>query len=711
MRRALVLLCALVAAALAAPGAFGAGATITSVDLPARGERSPAVSWPRRFDLVGIHWRGSGTVSFRTRSLAGRWSRWRAADPEPEDAPGPGSPEGRSLASWRIGSPWWVGRSNRIETRTAGRVSRVRVFLVSSPTSGQPVRVPAATQRPAIVPRLSWGADEAIRRAPPTYAPRLRFAIVHHTAGVNGYSRAQAPAIVKAIELYHVQGNGWNDIGYNFLVDRFGTIYEGRYGGIDRNVVGAHALGFNTGSVGIALLGTYQTAAPSQAAQAALESLLAWRLDLAHVDPTSLLTVVSGGSERYARGVPVTLRAVSGHRDTGSTECPGDLLYARLPAIAEAARAIGGPKIFDPRVDVSRNGSVRFRARLSSPLAWHVSVSDADGVAVADGAGSGSTVDWTWKASAPPATYRWTISAGPARPATGSVRAGIGQQTQPLAVQSLAATPGTITPNGDGQDDSTTVTFTLTAPAAVSVDVYDGAENDVLSVLAGQSLEAGKQTVVVDGSTLPDGSYTIVVRAVGVDGTEVESDVALVVSRVLGVVGVSPRAFSPNGDGRLDRFTVAFILATPAEARVRILRGTTLVATPFDATVQAGAQRLVWDGATGAGTIPDGSYVAAVDAVTEAGTTTATVPFVVDTTPPRVRVVSLRPLEIFVSEPALLKLVVDGAVVRRDVKRRGIVRIPRPATPRRVRVVAWDDAGNVSPPATVRRKVARKHSQ
>ena len=91
----------------------------------------------------------------------------------------------------------------------------------------------------------------------------MRLAIIHHTAGQNDYTRAQAPAIVRGIELFHVKGNGWNDIGYNFLVDRFGTIYEGRFGGVDRNVIGAHALGFNTGSVGIALLGTYGSTKPS----------------------------------------------------------------------------------------------------------------------------------------------------------------------------------------------------------------------------------------------------------------------------------------------------------------------------------------------------------------------------------------------------------------------------------------------------------------
>ena len=106
-------------------------------------------------------------------------------------------------------------------------------------------------------------------------------AYVHHTAGTNGYTRLQAPAIVRAIELYHVKGNGWNDIGYNALVDRFGTVYEGRAGGVDRNVVGAHAKGFNTGSFGIAVMGDFRTADPPAAAVDALVKTLAWRLDLA----------------------------------------------------------------------------------------------------------------------------------------------------------------------------------------------------------------------------------------------------------------------------------------------------------------------------------------------------------------------------------------------------------------------------------------------
>src|SRR6202035_3754414 len=115
---------------------------------------------------------------------------------------------------------------------------------------------------------------------------------------------------------------------YNFLIDRFGTVYEGRAGGIDKNVIGAHALGFNTGSVGVSLLGNFSTATPPPAMQTALVNLLSWRLDVAHIDPLSTVQDVSGGNYKFKKGKVVTLRAISGHRDTGPSECPGNGAYA-----------------------------------------------------------------------------------------------------------------------------------------------------------------------------------------------------------------------------------------------------------------------------------------------------------------------------------------------------------------------------------------------
>jgi hypothetical protein len=686
--------------ALAAAGAFapaGLGAAVTAVDLPLAGERTPASSEPaRRFTLVGLHWRGPGRVLFRTRSLEGAWSRWRPAAPEDEDGPDAGSREASRRPGWRIGNPWWVGPSDRIETRAVGRVTRIRAFLVWSPESLVPYRAPATTEAPAIVPRASWGADESIRKAPPLYAPALRMAIVHHTAGRNGYTRAEAAAIVKAIQLFHVQGNGWNDIGYNFLVDRFGTIYEGRYGGVDRDVVGAHARGFNTGSVGVAVLGTYGDTAPSRAAQNALASLLAWRLDLAHVDPLARLTMISGGSERFAVGLPVLLRGVSGHRDTGLTECPGDVLYGRLDAIAATASALGGPKVFDPRAEAVE-GTYRFRARLSAPLAWAVVVRDAAGAEVARAGGFGSEVDWSWDpAGAAPGAYAWSIEAGAARPAQGTLR--IAGEAAPLAIAEAAADPAAISPNGDGQADTALLSYRLSRDANVTVAVVDQLGAVVATVVDRVWTRAGTRSLTVDGSSLADGRYLVVVTARLATGAEARSEVPLVVTRTLGLVGVAPELFSPNADGRRDRLTVVFSLTAPAEVRVRVLREGAWVASLHAGTLFEGEQRLSWDGTRHAGRIRDGSFEAVVDVTDAVGTISVSVPFVSDTTPPRVRILPGRPLRVEVSEPAALVLRIDGATLRREVRNAGFVRIRWPGPARRVRAVAWDAAGNMSAP-------------
>src|ERR671934_1630119 len=347
---------------LVSPSVAHAEATIVARDVPLHGARTLAGAVPR-FNMVGLHWRGAGTVEFRTRSLGGRWSAWRPAAPEAEDGPDhPAQP------GWRIGNPYWTGAADAIAYRLHGAVTRLRAYFVWSPVDSLPPRRLSIAGSPPIITRLSWGADESIRRAPPQYAPAVQYALVHHTAGTNNYSPADSAAIVRGIEIYHVKGNGWNDIGYNFLVDKYGQIFEGRYGGPPRKVIGAHAQGFNTGSVGVAVLGTYNSAPPPLAAQTAVAGLLAWRLDVAHVDPLSTLTVASGGNPRFPVGVPVFLRAISGHRDTGFTDCPGNALYARLGAIAQTVAATGLPKLYAPSVQGAPGGVVTFRARLSASL-------------------------------------------------------------------------------------------------------------------------------------------------------------------------------------------------------------------------------------------------------------------------------------------------------------------------------------------------------
>jgi hypothetical protein len=696
VRQVLLLIASLTAALWAAAPALGGETSARALELSRRGDAFvPPASVPR-FTLAGIHWRGSGEVRFRTRSVDGTWSFWRPGAPEAEDGPDPLSAEA-DRAGWRLGSPWWTGASDGIQVRAAGDVTRVRAELVWSQEARIPYRRVAATETPAIVSRAQWGANESIRRAAPTYARAVRVAYVHHTAGANDYTRSEAPAVVRAIQLYHVRGNGWNDIGYNFLVDRFGTIYEGRYGGVDQNVVGAHALGFNTGSVGIALLGTYGTTKPSAAAQDAIARLLAWRLDVAHVDPMGTATLVSAGSEKVPVGAEVSLRVVSGHRDTGATACPGDALYARLPAIAASARAIGGQKIFDPRAEAS-GSSVRIRGRLAQPGSWSVVIADGDGMEVARGSGSTASVDWTWDSSSAPAgTYSWSISSGAARPAAGAVKAGTASTA--LAVSETNVDPGGLTPNGDGQGDSARVTFKLSKPASVTVTVTDAFGALVATVLDRAWMRAGVRSVEIGGDALADGAYTVGISARTPAGEASETSVALTVSRTLGLVSLSPAAFSPNGDGRNDALELVFSLTAPASVRVRVEREGRWVATPLSTSLSAGEQQLSWDGArpTG-GALRDGSYGAVVEVTDAVGTVSFTAPFVVDTAAPRVSFLAGRGIRLRLSEPASLTLRIDGRLVQRDVARAGVVRIPWTGAASRVRAVARDVAGNTSAP-------------
>ena len=500
LRLAILILLALPATARAEE------ATLVTRDLPVAGARTLASARaPDRFNLVGLHWQGPGRVSFRTRSLSGRWSVWRAAAPEAEDAPDPGSSEGVRSGRWKLGNPYWTGASDRIQYRLRGRVSRLRAHYVWSPVGDSAPRAPATAATPAIVPRTTWRANELIRRGAPRYSSTVRYAVVHHSAGSNSYTREQSAAVVRAIQVYHVRGNGWDDIGYNFLVDRYGQVFEGRFGGVERNVIGAHAQGFNTGSVGVALLGNYNSVALSTEARSALVRLLAWRLDVAHVDPLEAFTMPSGGNPRYPSGVPVFLRPISGHRDVGFTSCPGSVVYSQLNLLGRAVSVTGLPKLYAPAATPAA-GRIRFTGRLSSSIPWTVTVTDPVGTQVATGGGFGPRVDWTWDARGVPAgRYSWAIRAGTTlRPATGTLLAGGGAA---LTLSSVSASPTTVSPNGDGFADSTTIRYTLGAPATVTATVLDG-DGLALATLFSEPKPVGAQSFSWLPDALPDGSYT-----------------------------------------------------------------------------------------------------------------------------------------------------------------------------------------------------------
>ncbi|KAB1148575.1 peptidoglycan recognition protein [Streptomyces luteolifulvus] len=199
--------------------------------------------------------------------------------------------------------------------------------------------------RPPIVPRSVWAApDYARSRPPPRYDDKVVAVFIHHTDSPNDYDCADVPRIIRYIAAGQTGYRQWDDIGYNFLVDRCGTVYEGRAGGVDRPVTGAHTQGFNHRSAGIAALGTFTAGVPVPRAMTdAIAALAAWKLGLAEIDPRTPVRLVSSNSHsRYAAGTAAVLPALAGHDDGYMTSCPGAALSARLPEIRERAARLQG---------------------------------------------------------------------------------------------------------------------------------------------------------------------------------------------------------------------------------------------------------------------------------------------------------------------------------------------------------------------------------
>ncbi|MEU4998453.1 peptidoglycan recognition protein [Streptomyces sp. NPDC021622] len=184
--------------------------------------------------------------------------------------------------------------------------------------------------RPRIITRKGWGANERLREKDFAYTKSVKAAFVHHSASGNNYRCSQAGSLLRSIYRYHVRSSGWRDFGYNFAVDKCGNIYEGRAGGVAKPVLGAHTLGFNTHSMGIAVLGSFGSANPPKAAVKAIARLTAWKLGLYGANPRGTTYLKSGGGNLYRKGTKVRLRVISGHRDGFATACPGIRLYKKL---------------------------------------------------------------------------------------------------------------------------------------------------------------------------------------------------------------------------------------------------------------------------------------------------------------------------------------------------------------------------------------------
>jgi uncharacterized protein with LGFP repeats len=222
----------------------------------------------------------------------------------------------------------------------------------ASPSATTPSAPPSTVPEPPITSRAGWGADESLSPDPSEYNADVKAVFVHHTDGSNDYSCADSASIVRGIYAYHTQVNGWNDIGYNFLVDKCGTIFEGRKGGVDLPVLGAHTYGWNRESTGIAVLGEYTSTSASNAALASVARVAAWKLGQYGADPAGTVQLTAGASQKnyfgtsFTAGSTYTFKRISGHRDGYNTQCPGNSLYAQLPTIRTwAAGPVQGLKV------------------------------------------------------------------------------------------------------------------------------------------------------------------------------------------------------------------------------------------------------------------------------------------------------------------------------------------------------------------------------
>jgi hypothetical protein len=333
----------------ATPGRVAAAAAGPAIPPPG----GPLVEAPFPLSHLGVRWQGpeEAAVDVRVAGTGGPFGPWRRMPHDhdlDDETRGEGGPHLSELLR--------VDDARRIQARAAGGATHVELVAIDTRRGARPWVL--ATARPAraadpppqdtdgekvdqpkVVTRAQWGADESIRKGSPKFAPLTKL-FVHHTVTAPGDSDPDPASTVRAIYAYHVQGNGWDDIGYNFLVDGAGRIYEGRYArtydpdeiptGEDvmgYGVVGAQVSGFNVGAVGIAVIGDYTNVEPTSKAMASVERMLAWKADRHDIDPE--------GSDPFtpADGIPRTFPNIAGHRDAGQTACPGNRLYPLLPDV------------------------------------------------------------------------------------------------------------------------------------------------------------------------------------------------------------------------------------------------------------------------------------------------------------------------------------------------------------------------------------------
>lgn len=367
---------------------FGSGETVV-VDDPAiaaqgEGEGPRAVKQFHRdetFSSFAVTWKGTRDVAafVRAKQPDGSWSEWYDMDSMSYNNDDPNATNGTELifvgdtndVQVSINNVDLVTGSNLDEKLTespvedaalddapfnVGDIAPVAeteelpansdvegleaVFMDGNAQEGEGIEPTAETDgMPRVVSRAGWGANENIRCKGADYDDGVKAIALHHTAGSNNYTRAQAAAQVRAAYQYHAQNLGWCDIGYNALVDKYGTIYEGRYGGLAKAVQGAHIGGFNKNTWGISMIGNYETAQPTEALLESVTDLAGWKGAISGVDPTSRVSLRSEGfgGSRYPAGASAPVYGLFGHSDVHYTACPGQYTIAQWPKIRAAA--------------------------------------------------------------------------------------------------------------------------------------------------------------------------------------------------------------------------------------------------------------------------------------------------------------------------------------------------------------------------------------
>ena len=373
---------------------------ITTRSVAARAAARPpvAVTEPIETDdfrMLGVTWTGAAPseegavlVTARTRT-ENSWTEWFEVPTSVDSGTEP-SPNGR------FGTvPYWAGDSDAVQVRVDAvgdaQPTDVRADLIEPGTSDADSSISgewsgstatAATERPPIVTRAEWGANESLRDKKLENSDTFKVAFVHHTAGSNNYTRSESPAVVRGLYSYYVNTLKYADMGYNFLVDKYGTIYEGRAGSITKPVRSAASGGFNTDTLAVVAMGNFESATASDAMVRGISKVLAYRLSRYHRDLSGRKVLKAEvGSSKYSAGTKVRFKVISGHRDSQLTACPGGNLYKRLPKIRRLAKGYVGSSLIEPTLSrtSTRPGSdvaIAMRARVTQSQRWTLTVRD-----------------------------------------------------------------------------------------------------------------------------------------------------------------------------------------------------------------------------------------------------------------------------------------------------------------------------------------------